>query len=193
VPDEIIAILRELNAEIIRYRGEIGWKLMMHRFLPIESPLVEIMLSRDTDSRIGERERACVKEFEESGFLFHTMHDHPYHNLPILGGMFAVKKGIIDNIFELISQNINRYENKYQCDQMFLQDIVYPIVKDNMLVHQDIAFYGHEGFKKMPTERNNFEFVGAVYDQNDQRFEDFHTILKNYLQQLNIKNDHSNQ
>lgn len=182
VPVDILDILDQLGAEIYRYRGNIGWKLMMYRFQPIEHPLTSIMLSRDTDSRFSERERICVKEFEESDKLFHCIHDHPYHNLPILGGMFGVKKGILDNIGDLIKKNINTYPSKYQCDQHFLMDIIYPIVKNNMLVHQDYPFYAHPEYVPINHKRKNYEFIGSIYNKDDNRLEEFHEMLQKYIQ-----------
>lgn len=178
---ETLSALSKKGALIERYRGFIGWKLMLYRFLPIEHPLTEIMLSRDTDSRPSARERKCVDEFIASDKKFHTIHDHPYHNLPILGGMWAAKRGIIDNISDLIAENIGKYPNKYQCDQTFLAEIILPIVENDILVHSDYVFYPHRHISPIDMPRENYEFIGSVYDENNNRYEDYHEILKKYL------------
>jgi len=64
---------------------------MFHRFLPADQVGVEYMISRDTDSRLSAREKVAVDEWLASGADLHVMRDHPYHGVPILGGMWGVK------------------------------------------------------------------------------------------------------
>lgn len=52
---------------------------------------VELLLSRDLDSRINEREVAAVSEFLASEKHFHVMRDHPAHSAPIMGGLWAAR------------------------------------------------------------------------------------------------------
>ena len=47
---------------------------------------VDMLSSRDLDSRPSKRELAAVGEFLESGHVLHIMRDHPYHGVVILGG-----------------------------------------------------------------------------------------------------------
>ena len=50
------------------------------RFLTMLDPLVDRMLSRDTDSLVLEREVEAVNEWlYESNATFHMMHDHAHH------------------------------------------------------------------------------------------------------------------
>ena len=46
---------------------------MMWRFIPTLDPQVDIMLSRDLDSRYSWRETAAVEEWLESGEVIHSM------------------------------------------------------------------------------------------------------------------------
>ena len=55
------------------------------RFLPLSDPLVDVVLSRDLDSALNEREAAAVEEWLQSGANFHLMRDHPKHGTEILG------------------------------------------------------------------------------------------------------------
>jgi hypothetical protein len=64
----------------------------MWRFEAIDDPEVEVMMSRDTDSRFWLREKLAVDEWLNSDCIFHIMRDHPYHFFPILAGMFGTKK-----------------------------------------------------------------------------------------------------
>ena len=65
---------------------------MMWRFEPIDDPEVEIIMSRDTDTRFTQREKLAVNEWLSTNKTFHIMRDHPHHNFCILGGMFGTKK-----------------------------------------------------------------------------------------------------
>ena len=94
VPEDTIKKLQEFNnTKIIFKSGDLNKiKPMMWRFESIDDPEVEIMLSRDTDSRFLLREKLAVNEWLNSTNLFHIMRDHPHHNFVILGGMFGSKK-----------------------------------------------------------------------------------------------------
>ena len=46
---------------------------MIWRFIPTLDPQVDIMLSRDLDSRYSWRETAAVEEWLESGEVIHSM------------------------------------------------------------------------------------------------------------------------
>ena len=50
------------------------------RFLPLFDPLVDRMLSRDTDNIVITRELVAVNQWlKNSPATFHLMHDHPLH------------------------------------------------------------------------------------------------------------------
>jgi len=57
--------------------------------LPLLYDLVDIMISRDSDSYISDRESAAFQEWVDSKeHTFHIMKDHPYHcSTEILGGI----------------------------------------------------------------------------------------------------------
>lgn len=59
--------------------------------LPLLDDAVDVLLSRDTDSPIIQREVDAVHEWLGSNRIFHLMRDHPFqisqkHNFPILAG-----------------------------------------------------------------------------------------------------------
>ena len=61
------------------------------RTLPTLDPQVDILLNRDLDSRVSEREVAAVQEWLNSDKEFHVMRDHPQHIDPILAGLWGTK------------------------------------------------------------------------------------------------------
>ena len=52
---------------------------------------MDIFISRDLDSRINDRELAAVHEWLESNKTLHSMRDHPWHTVPIMGGGWGSK------------------------------------------------------------------------------------------------------
>jgi hypothetical protein len=56
------------------------------------------------------------------------------------------------------------YINKeqYHYDQIFLEKYIYPLIQDSVLVHD--SFFEKKPF---PTARRGLEFVGQVYDENE--------------------------
>lgn len=170
-PEDIVDELQKRqNTEIIKMNEQGEWNSMFWRFLPVGDEDVEIMLSRDCDSRLSIREKLCVEEFINSDKLFHCMLDHPFHN-GIMGGMWAAKKSILKNIKQLIDDWPKT--NQWQTDQSFLNAIVNPIVKNVMMVHDSIYL------RNFPTKREDYKFVGEIYDGDDNRAEHW-IVLKNY-------------
>ena len=157
------------NVEVIRldnYRAD--WGLMLARTNAASDFNVEFMISRDCDSRLSLREKEAVDEWIASGKSFHTMHDHPHHSVPILGGMFGIK---CRNVFALDISNwahewfINHQE-RWQVDQDFLTQVVWPIVRNNTMNHDQ--FFSHLwGGIPFPKSRSGLEFVGQVFDENE--------------------------
>jgi hypothetical protein len=164
-PQDVVDELKsKKNVEIIMMDEDGGWNSMFWRFYPISENDVDIMISRDCDSRLSIREKLCIEEFEKSDKLFHAMLDHPWHN-GIMGGMWGAKKGILENIKELIESWPK--SGAWQTDQSFLNSVVSPIVSEVILVHDSI------NKRNFPSKRVNYEFVGEVYDANDGRYEHY--------------------
>lgn len=163
VPLEVINELKQKdNVEVIEINEDGNWTSMFWRFYAISDNDVEIMISRDCDSRISYREKECVDEFIKSDKMFHTMIDHPFHN-GIMGGMWGAKKGILSDIKKLI----NEFDKGdfWQTDQNFLNSVVSPIVEKTTLLHDSI------NLKNFPTQRENFHFVGEIFDGSNNRSE----------------------
>ena len=86
---ELIETIKGDNVEVILVDSKDSFHGMFWRFWASEDLDVDIFLSRDCDSRISEREVNAVNEWLESDKDFHIMRDHPYHTVPILGGMWG--------------------------------------------------------------------------------------------------------
>lgn len=174
VPQEIIQQLRTLGAEVVEMSVPGDWTGMFWRFQAISDPSVEVMISRDTDSRLTKREAVAVEEWLKSDKNFHIMRDHPAHNTVILGGMWGARKPILQDMTALIDVYVK--QSYWQIDQQFLRDVVWPRVTNDHVAHD--PFFQKIDF---PVSRNGLEFVGQVWDENEVTVEDHLQELKRYI------------
>ncbi len=138
------------------------------RFLPMDDPEVELMLSRDTDSRFTIREANAVYEWISSGKTFHIMRDHPVgHGCKILGGAWGSRK--IPNFnFEKELESWKQIKGLWDVDQRFMIDIVYPLIKNDSVIHAS-CFKFEEHAKDFPDPYFDRHFVGEYINFNGDR------------------------
>lgn len=167
VPHEIIDKLKQhSNVELVFMAVDGNNTGMFWRFLPIDEDDVSVMLSRDTDSRLSLREKAAVDEWLYSDKAFHIMRDHPWHAIEILGGMWGIKKTANIKFKPLIDSYRNKDTDQKGIDQNFLREIIYPMVKNVCMVHDE--FFNYESFHKpFPIKRIGQQFVGEIFNEND--------------------------
>jgi hypothetical protein len=140
VPKSTVQSLEKINnVKIIIKSGDLKkCNPEMWRFEPIDNPDVELFISRDTDSRISDREKLAVDEWLKSDKLFHIMRDHPHHTFYILAGMFGSRKIPSMPCWKEKISNCKQTKDKGY-DQDFLQNYIYPIIKNDAFVHA--SFY----------------------------------------------------
>lgn len=172
VPVDILEKLSVFdNTEIVHKNIKGDWTSMFWRFDASYDPNVNIVIFRDTDSRVSLREKYAVDEWISSDKTFHIMRDHPYHNFPILGGMWGYKN---NNKYpmQILLESFNK-TNRYGTDYQFFAEQLYPIIGNDKVVHDE--FFEKKSF---PTHRNNTEFVGDVFDENNKRHPEYQTYIK---------------
>jgi hypothetical protein len=168
---DIVEKLRQFdNTEVIEMDNDGDWTGMFWRFYPAGEEDVDVVIVRDCDSRLNNREKEAVNEWLNSDKGFHIMRDHPWHNTAILGGMWGSKKGVTPNIKNQIQEYVKG--NFWQVDQNFLRDIIFPIVKDNSIVHDE--FFDKKPF---PSNREKDRFVGQAFNENDDLLHPEHCKL----------------
>ena len=173
VPEEVIAELEKHGAEIVKIDNEGCWYSTFWRFYAIED--ADIVIFRDCDSRLNFREKSAVEQWLKSDKKVHIMRDHPWHGTAILAGMWGLKKGILDDIKTKIENTGKDKIGYWQCDQDFLKNIIYPLVINNSIIHNE--FIKGESFaKSFPTKRYKNQYVGQPYDENNKTLI---TITKN--------------
>jgi hypothetical protein len=108
------------------------------RFLVEDDPAVDRYLVRDADSVMNIKERAAVEDWLASNRAFHVMRDLPTHSELILAGMWGAVRGNIGEMRQRIEAHLgaqNRVLNNVTTDQVFLRNTIWPIVRQDVLVH----------------------------------------------------------
>jgi hypothetical protein len=171
VPESIQNQLLELPNITLFYKNQPeNWTGMFWRFETCYDPDIEVSIFRDTDSRLSMREKHAVDQWLESDKTFHIMRDHPYHRFPILGGMWGYKKNNKYDMRNLLMSfdKTNRYGTDYE----FFGNILYPIIGEDKTVND--PFFDKKPF---PTERIDREFVGDVFDHNNNRHPEYYKYI----------------
>jgi hypothetical protein len=137
---------------------------MFWRFRAMFEDTNNIVLVRDSDSRISLREQMAVNEWLESDKKFHTFRDHEAHyEFPIIGCAFGYKGKFKEDTTALLNKYTNDL-NYYLGDQIFLRDVIWPLVKDSALVHSmDNGWFGETRNQL----ENPYDFCGNGYDEYD--------------------------
>jgi len=156
------------NTEVVVMNEQGDWNGSLWRFAAASDPTVDIVISRDTDSRLNLREKAAVEEWLSGDKNFHIMRDHPAHDAAIMAGMWGVRDRLLFNMTDLIRQYPTG--DFWQIDQNFLRDRIYPAVRAHTCVHDEF-------FEKKPfplsreggndKEGNPMNFVGQVFNEHD--------------------------
>lgn len=171
VPDSIIKELEQIdNTLLLLKKNDSGWASMFWRFESSCNPEIQVSLFRDTDSRLSMREKYAVDEWLATDKTFHIMRDHPYHSFPILGGMWGYKsngKYDMKSLFDGFEK-----QDKYGTDYEFFISVLYPMIGDDKIVHD--PFFDKIDF---PQPRIGTEFVGDVFDHNEQRHPDYQKYI----------------
>ena len=100
IPQFILSILSNKdNTYLFECKSNgYNWEGMFWRFYPLEDNDIDIMISRDADSRIFDREMELINLWIRSGKTFHVIRDHPAHDSIIMGGLFGINIPKLDQI-----------------------------------------------------------------------------------------------
>jgi hypothetical protein len=163
VPDWFVDVLKSKGVQI-RYTHETGSINMIYRFLAIEEPGVSLMMVRDADSRIHWKDRWAIREFVKSPFGAHTIRDNPMHLIPMLGGLWGLKRSAGVPVYSCFQH----YKEKQVTldmgkDQTFLNMYIWYRVRDTLLVHTSIDYNtGYDKLVMFPFPWTNDIYCGRV-------------------------------
>ena len=143
----------------------LGW---FWRFEVLNDTDVERFIVRDTDSRLSKREVVCVKDWERSGKKFHIIRDNRMHGVRVLAGTWGATKDFSVDYKALYEKFVkenptnNAIHGGY--DQFFLSTVIYPMIKNDVCIHDNYHFFKEEKVRPVPYITINGEFIGKDYE-----------------------------
>ena len=134
MPKIIIRAL-EKDAEVVLKKRDSRHSGRFWRFAPISEPDLDVVIMRDCDSVIGEKEALAVDEWLQSGKTLHIMRDHKHHAF-IPAGMWGMRNNKVGNFETLVNRYLlSKKEIVFNDDEKFLRKEVYPLFKDDCFIH----------------------------------------------------------
>lgn len=170
IPEDTILELSDHSCVRFFPTHQQGMINKFYRFFAIDDPEVQVCLIRDADSRITERDQACIQEFLQSEKAVHIIRDHPNHHHQMMAGMWGIKKqGLfflqsrVQDLFTIWKQS--QAPGDFWSDTLFLCMSVYPRIYNNALIHDETQGFEPPSWKhpfRVPLEGNHF--IGQVYE-----------------------------
>jgi hypothetical protein len=167
------------NVRLVYTKRLPGTQNTLDRFKAVDDDDCDVLLSRDADSRVHDRDAACIEDFLASNKLLHIIRDHRFHNVRILAGMWGIrKKAITEPIYSVIHTWLASQGNptEYGCDQNFLQHFIYPTFINQALIHDANGhfFSDEKDLQPFRIPIVGKLFVGQVHDfnKNGDEFEE---------------------
>ena len=105
VPEETVnKISQQKNTEVVMMDEDNDWQGSLWRFYAVDTNEdVDVVIFRDTDSRLSRREYEAVREWYQSDRCLHIMRDHPYHSETIMAGMWGCR---VKPLLNIINENV---------------------------------------------------------------------------------------
>jgi len=160
---------------------------MFWRFLPFWQPDTWC-LTRDADSRFTMREVKAIREWEKSSHRLHLIRDHDWHySKPMMGGMSGIKGPLPDTLKTIFDKIItDPAQSAYSRDEEFLRDHVWPLLQDDVLIHDSAQpgwFCSSRKQLRTPTD-----FCGNGYSEDDYAL--YAATASSNLNAKTVKFDH---
>lgn len=149
-----------------------GLEGALWRYLPCLNSNVTTAIFRDADSLFSQREADAVFEWLASPFNVHLIRDHPYHESPVMGGMFGVRGTAVRKLGILLDSALKRRRlHAYGDDQAFLNEEFYPRLRHTSLVHTNYVRYFFEHTRPLRNITEEEDFIGAYahLDRQEQQ------------------------
>jgi hypothetical protein len=164
VPDEYFKKLKNFkNVDLYFVDESKSGYGMFWRFNVMFESDDNIVICRDSDTRLIEREKKCIDEWLKSDKKYSIIRDHPRHfDFPIIGTMWGMKGKF--EIKNLTSMKLYEKTFVYGVDQDWLADVVWQEAKDDCMIHE----IGNDSWFSKEREQNNPIFVGQGYYEDNK-------------------------
>jgi hypothetical protein len=155
----ILDTLNALGCEIMIMNATgVDSRFTLWRFLPMKDRSLAAVLFRDLDSVASQREKVMVEQWLASPQVFHIIRDHVTHGARIMAGMCGIKSFPLNFEKEL---NKILLKDQYGVDQKFLETIIYPQIKNEVLIHDRFPRFPDEDVIVIPADDKD-GFVGEI-------------------------------
>ena len=176
IPEDVYLSLFDHSCVKLIPTGVEGMENKFYRFFAIDDPSVEVAIVRDADSRVYERDQACIQQFLASEKLVHIIRDHPNHHHRIMGGMWGIKKGLLHKKLQdiFIEWRQTNTATEFWNDMDFLRDIFYPAVIPVAMIHDELQNFEVNQIKTpfpYPLDDEKKHFIGQIYHFDDKQNE----------------------
>lgn len=150
------------NANIIEVKD--GSHGVFWRFEPMFEDDNNLVIVRDADGRITQREFMAVKEWIGNEKTFHVYRDHEAHfEFPVIACAFGYKGRLPKQLHDVMRE-FSTKTNYYTNDQVYLRDFIWKHLKNDAMVHSMLEGWFGETRKRLA---NPYSFCGNGYDEND--------------------------
>lgn len=151
---------------------------MLYRYKPLTVENIETVITRDADSEINARDRYCIDHFAalnidnpEDPLFCQVIRDHFWHKSRITGGLTYFKNlrknSFVREHMNVMFENIiNSNENdfNYGGDENFLNNYIYPMIKDNIVVYTNICAFENDRQIYIDFVNDGLNFCGNVIE-----------------------------
>lgn len=172
----IVSYASYQNVKIITH-DVTGGRLMTYRFFTIDYPNVDIMITRDADSRFEKRDVWCIREFLNSNYAAFTVRDHPYHLRVMMGGLSGFRKIQIPGFNSMYDEYKHTLTDidMYESDQLFLEKCIYPYYKSSFIAYANTQIYDEQILSIVQPRETEYDFCGNVvlFTDNDEEYYEF--------------------
>lgn len=159
IDDITLKTLEQHGAELIFGGKRIGYEALMWRYKPFYDKDNSLIMVRDCDSKITQRECLLIDEWMRSDKPFHLMRDHLHHAELIMAGMFSGHSDYFPRKINLLSSD---YIYDRWLDQENLRKL-YKEINNKCFVHD--TFYKIEPWALKPSLNSwsETEHIGARF------------------------------
>ena len=145
----------------------------------------EYVLFRDSDSRISPREVVAIRQWITSRKTLHIIRDHPYHRVPIPGGLWGLSEKV--HSYSIAWNAASHYGMDFGEDQRFLARHVYRPLFFDKLVHNTFGVRS-PCMPKLTPRLPDGEFIGERFDEHNLWVEHDRRVVKQSESQ-SLKNE----
>ena len=143
VPAHVLHRLEKLNVILLHVVAEniSHWRGTFWRFLALERLEYDVVIMRDADSLLSEREKMLVNDWLATGKPFHVIRDWYSHTNLILAGLWGARNGLLSAIRTWVNQYHadNTPLHPTHADQLFLEQYIWYRIQ-SACTHHSSAF-----------------------------------------------------